>query len=271
MNEILVAPTVRFSGSVQPVRNESVNTVFKTSDYGKFSNLSDNRQINRLHVKRLTASFNDRHLMCPIIVNEKMEVIDGQHRLQAAIESDKPVHYIVVNGYGIREVQILNANQKNWNHLDFLNMFCADGKQEYLEFRNFMNEFSDFGFQSCEKILSGKMGNGRQGKLNGHKYTKRDFEEGNFQIPNLERSKRNARKLMDFKPYYSNYGNANFVAAILPLFTSKLYNHNEMLNKLSICPDKIVDAKKVQYYRAQIEEIYNYKRPKENKVSFKYE
>jgi hypothetical protein len=54
--------------------------VFKTQDYEMFKPLTGNRNVNILHVKRLIQSFQVQHLISVVIVNERYEVIDGQHR-----------------------------------------------------------------------------------------------------------------------------------------------------------------------------------------------
>jgi hypothetical protein len=168
-----IAPTPK-NGSVhtKPIRiptKETPLSVLTTTDYDQFILMDDNRNVNELHVQRLVSSFKDKHLICPIIVNEKMEVIDGQHRLQASIRSELPVHYIVVKGYGLNEVQVLNSNQKNWTKYDFLESYCAQNKKHYLDFKEFMGYFPDFGIQVSERILTEKYSNGRRQERVGGK------------------------------------------------------------------------------------------------------
>lgn len=268
-----IAPTPK-NGSVlktMVITDQPVNMVYITTDYNQFKILTDNREVNQIHVKRLVESFNEMHLVCPIIVNEKMEVIDGQHRLQASIETGLPIYYIQVPGYGIKEVQRLNANQKNWTKLDFLEMYCAQGKKTYQEFKEFMDHFPELSFQACERILTGISNGTRQGKMNGHKVQMMDFQEGKLNIPSLGLSYKNARKVMDFKDYYDGFSRGAFVSAVLPLFKSKNYDHKEMLYKLGVAPKKLTHCQNVVQYRMLLEDIYNWKRQKENKVSFRYE
>lgn len=269
-----IAPTPSKNGSVLKVPqiiDQPVNMVYITTNYNQFKILADNREVNLLHVKRLIDSFNEMHLVCPIIVNEKMEVIDGQHRLQASIETGVPIYYIQVPGYGIKEVQRLNANQKNWTKLDFLEMYCAQGKKTYIEFKEFMGHFPELSFQACERILTGLSKGTRSGHHEGKSMQMMDFQEGKLQIPNLALSYKNARKVMEFKEHYDGFSRGSFVSAILPLFKSKNYDHKEMIYKLSVAPKKLTHCQNVVQYRLLLEDIYNWKRQKENKVSFRYE
>lgn len=263
------APTPKTNGSVQ--RAQTAFSVLRTNDYDKFKLMPNNRHLNLLHVKRLVESFNQKYLVSPITINEKFEIIDGQHRLRACRETGNPIYYITVPGYGINEVQLLNTNQKNWQKMDWLHMYCAEEREPYLELRKFMTDFPDFGIQPAERIIRLMSGN-KTGMLGGTKIHMRDFEEGKLIIPNLQKSYSIAKKIMDIKPFFKDINHGTFVSALLPLLIkSKVYDHKEMIHKLSNCPIKLIKCNDVAAYRMLLEDIYNYKRLKENKVSFRYE
>ena len=86
--------------------------VMETMDYSLFSKFNGNRDVNKLHVNRIAKSMSEQFLIKPIDVNEKHEVIDGQHRLEACKETGNPLYYIVQKGWGLQEAHRLNANQK---------------------------------------------------------------------------------------------------------------------------------------------------------------
>lgn len=99
----------------------------------------------------------------------------------------------------------------------------------------------------------------------------KDFEEGKLKIPDIKKSYVIAKKIMDYKPFYENFYRGTFVSALVPLISkSEPYNHKEMIHKLSVCPIRLKDCNTVENYRSLLEDIYNYKRQKETKVSFKY-
>ena len=91
-----------------------VNQVNSTNDYSKFKTLQGNRNVNSLHIRRLKESFKEKYLLSPIVVNQNYEIIDGQHRFEAAKELNLPVNFIICNDYSLKEVQLLNTNMKNW-------------------------------------------------------------------------------------------------------------------------------------------------------------
>ena len=82
--------------------DEIVTNVYATTDYGKFKILITNRIVIDKVVKKLVKSMLESGWIgAPIVVNERMEVIDGQHRIAAAERIGIPVHYIVMEGLTI--------------------------------------------------------------------------------------------------------------------------------------------------------------------------
>ena len=257
---------------------EVVNQVRKTNDYSLFKPLVGNRVVNKLHVKRLKDSFEKTYLLNPIIVNDKYEIIDGQHRFQSARELGKPVNFIVAPGYGLREVQVLNENMKNWRKEDYLNAYCDLGHPEYLRFKGFMELFPDFSISICEALLKNLSNtassmNSRSKELiseankNGT-FLIKDFQEGNFKIRDYNYAVENAEKLMMIKPYYDGYNRTTFVSAMISIFKNENYNHAQLLSKLSYQPNAIQHCANVTQYKLLIEEIFNYR--SREKVSLRY-
>lgn len=112
----------------------------KTCDYDQFKFRDDNRKrIDTEHIKRLIDSIQTQNLleMRPIIVNQHMEVLDGQHRLLAAKELKLEIYY-EIREHENYMVPLLNI-QKEWTTYDFLNYYSRNGFQEYTRLLNFMN------------------------------------------------------------------------------------------------------------------------------------
>ena len=98
---------------------KKINEVFETKDYNMFSFISNNRSVSKGHINKIIQSMKKRRLISPILVNEKGQIIDGQHRFLAQKELGLPIPYIEQEGYGEKETQILNTNTKNWSLLDW--------------------------------------------------------------------------------------------------------------------------------------------------------
>lgn len=112
----------------------NTNQVHETKDYDKFKILKGNRSINQRNYTKIVASVKEKQLQIPILVNEKMEIIDGQHRFRAWKELNMPIYYIVVKGYGIEEVKRANAVGAVWTKADFMNTYVEEGNRNYIEF-----------------------------------------------------------------------------------------------------------------------------------------
>ncbi len=97
--------------------------VQSTTDYDEIKRVNGNRITNLAHIETLKISMSEKQLVVPAILNEKMQIIDGQHRFAACIALDIPFYYIVINGYGLADAQRMNTNMKNWTMDDFLQTY----------------------------------------------------------------------------------------------------------------------------------------------------
>jgi len=248
--------------------------VLRTTDYSQFKTLKGNREVNPVHVERLIRSFQNKHLICPIIVNQHWQIIDGQHRFETAKRLGLHVDYIVVNDYGLEEVQILNSNTSNWKAIDYLDGYCNLGYKDYIIFREFMAKYSDFTIKPCEVLLTNRMIDSSKEKQfkddSGKKRTLRhnDFINGKLKIDDLKKAEDMAEKLMMMKPYFSSYHQILFVRAMLTLFRNPNYNHAQMLSKLAQQPTVLQQCATVRQYQILLEDIYNYR--SREKVSLRY-
>lgn len=105
-----------------------------TSDYSKFKFIDANRKVSKTHVTRLVATlklFPKQIEWTPILVNEKFQIADGQHRFTALKELKLPIYYMLVRGLTIEDARRLNAGAKPWSPMDFAECFCQLGKDAY--------------------------------------------------------------------------------------------------------------------------------------------
>jgi hypothetical protein len=226
----------------------SVLEVFKTKNYEMFKYLEGNRSINALHLKRLMSSMDEQHLISPIIVNERYEIIDGQHRYEASKALNLPLYYIQIKKYGLSEVQRFNSNQKNFSYEDYLNGYCDLGYEDYIILKEFKDRYG-FEWTVTLSLLAGSHG----GKHSN------DFKQGKFKIKDLKKADANAQKLEDFSRFYAGYKRKFFSNAVLRVINSKNYNHKQMMEKLKYLSAKLVDCSSSDDYLKILETIYNYK------------
>lgn len=119
-----------------------------TTDYKQFKMLHDNRPIFRTHVQELVTSFREHPELIelrPILVNDQMEVVDGQHRLEAAKFLKIAVPYQVVPKLDIATAQLMNALQRSWRLIDFIHSYSGSGRPEYQKIERWLDDYSPIG------------------------------------------------------------------------------------------------------------------------------
>ena len=231
-------------------KDTTVNTVQVTSDYTKFQTKQGNRELNFLHLKRLTSSVKEMDLLHanPILVNEKFEIIDGQHRFNVCQELKKPIYFLMVKGLGLTEIQILNANSKNWKMEDYVDGYCSMGMQQYCEFKKYV-ETTDLGISLLLALLCGS---------DNSDYTS-DLKTGKLKLTHKNRALVILQWLKDWSEYYDGCKRRSFVLALVQLYSIKGYNHDKMMQKIKYQSAKLVDSLNTKTYLALLEEIYNFK------------
>lgn len=239
--------------------------LYQTTAYDVFSYLEGNRDRNEAHIVALMKSFlNDGYLFTIIYVNEKMEIIDGQHRFEAARRLALPIYFIVVPGWGIKHVSILNVQSKNWTPEDFMNTHVKNGNKDYIRFKEFYDKFN-FDITTCQLILLGK-------RLS-HTNEGDPFRGGQMKCSPKELSAGylKAQKILDFKEFHpKGYFRRNFVDAMLRLLKAKGYDHKRMIEKLKKKPDltlKQADSLRREEYLTLFIEKFNVRY--KNKIKIK--
>ena len=106
--------------------------IFKTYDYSLFKKLRGNRDLREAHLKAITKSMEEDGYSHNLVqVNEKMEVIEGQHHVESCKALGLPVYYYVVEGANINDVSVLNTTRKSWSFDDWMGRYVKYNYQEY--------------------------------------------------------------------------------------------------------------------------------------------
>lgn len=120
--------------------NKVVGQIYETDDYSMFRKLAGNRYTKG--EKKIIQSISDvGYVRNPILVNEKMEIIDGQNRFEALKTLGYPIQYIMQAGIGLRECRALNIGQTNWGTWDYIESYAAQGNESYQRVKALIVEF----------------------------------------------------------------------------------------------------------------------------------
>lgn len=210
--------------------NEVVTEIRKTNNYPMFKNMIGNREIKDKNYKKLIRSMSEKQLIIPILVNEKLEIIDGQHRFNACKTLQLPVYYYIIPGYEIEDVKRANLVSCNWNLDDYLNLHIQLAKGEYAKFLDLKNKYNLKTSQLLEIIAT----------LEQKEYgrVRLCFEDGSFEIDNIMIIEKFLMDLSDFSSFKDCYS-TKFSKAFLRLYMHNAYNHTHMQKKLKTLSHKL--------------------------------
>jgi len=224
----------------------------ETTNYEMFSFMKTNRTIGNGLVERLMKSINSIGYVVarPIIVNESMVVIDGQHRLEACKRLNIPVHYEISNVNMHDAMLQLNMNQEIWRLNEYIQSYANSGIYCYKELVKFEDKYH-LGVSNniviCNSGYTGKSIKIRNG-------VEFDLNENRDKI---------ALFLIACRPYLSFYKHKTFVNAVV-LLHKKTNNDNciKVLNKLPSIKQQVL----VSDYLCLFENILNRHKHESNRV-----
>ena len=221
-----------------------------TQDYTLFERISGNRKLSQPHVNRLLEAIQDSPdtiTYNPIIVNDKFEVIDGQHRLEAIKKLGLPVHYVKVNDIGLQTVQKLNSLSKSWTPTDYAKSFAENGIEAYQTYLDFQSTFK-LNFDVLMKYLS--LDKPMTGAL---------FKSGGFVTPDPQLSHDLCTFLVDIAEYIERARNRNVANGFFQVINSDNYDHVRMLRQLKKFGHLWTEQALPNDYAREFEYLYNYR------------
>ena len=245
----------------------------------------DNRKVNKSHVTRIASAMKQKNLLkdLPILVRQEKDgvyVVDGQHRLGAAILLGAEVYCKKAEIMEKKHISLINSISKKWTKLEYLDHFCEHGKSDYVKLKKFFTQANSFGLglgvvgkimmsdrfivdrASGEKTSSyRKPGCITVNKSIGKKCTWPDFEAGLFEYPE------NDTFAWDFVDHYRFFTNIlpksftktrSFQLAIYVLFCDDAYDADKMKRQIEKQASGVMSSKDANGYIDQLEAVYNY-------------
>lgn len=222
----------------------------ETKNYDKFSFIESNRDYNRGHVERLKQAFEETGNLTkvqPILVNDKFEIIDGQHRFVACRDLGETIYYTMVPGLTVRDARQMNILHRRWTIDDYAKSYAMAGNPNY---RKIIELQEDYGF-NWGVIVIYSLGQAPSG------FTK-DFRNGDFVLPDEKAARERLDALADVGVYVPFVGDKSFTRAFLNILKVDGYDQKRMLRKLELHQSMLERRGDVQGYSRLLEEIYNF-------------
>lgn len=228
-----------------------INAVYRTKDYRQFKRLEGNRAVPQSRINKIKQSIqNVGYVQSPIVVNDKMEIIDGQGRVEALKSLELPVDYIVVNGIGINECRAMNINQSNWIVMDFVESYAEEGNDSYIFFQNLMKAYGKLGIVAVNNAVTGLASTNNEAiKCGKFVCTLQDYER--------------AVKILDYEKRFIGIvkkmtGRADYIyIAIGFCYESECIDNDRLFEKLGEKYDRFHAPANVEQALDEISKIYN--------------
>lgn len=141
------------------MKDKVISSVRETTDYNKFKFLEENREVTKKALTRIRKSVErDGWRNYPITVNEKMEIIEGQHTFLYAKEHGLPIRYFVQEGATKKDCQIMNSARTRWNYADYIHYFSKSGDISYKYIELLIKRFSSIPVSTVvNQVVKGDM------------------------------------------------------------------------------------------------------------------
>lgn len=130
-----------------------------TTNHDQFKKITGNRPVNEKKVKKMVQTIKEGANFlpfCPVIVDEKFRIMDGQHRLAACRILNHPVYYVVAkNRAKVSDVSNLNTNATSWSLANFIDSYAKQGVVSYQQLSRLKGKFSWAPFGILAAMCSG--------------------------------------------------------------------------------------------------------------------
>jgi hypothetical protein len=236
------------------------NTILSTRNYDIFKFLHNNRELARGHVEALRKAFEETGNLTrvqPILVNENMQIIDGQHRFTVAKELGEPIFYIVSPGLTVTDARSMNILHRNWTIDDFARSYADGGDSNYIRYLILLDTFN----VSHTTLLS---------YINNEKKERQysEFRAGDFSFTSEQQDAAidKLSKLTEILEFLPVGRDNHFTLAYLQVLNVPDFNQKRMLTKAKRLGGQFKRYATIVDYLRALEELYNYQHTEANRV-----
>lgn len=222
----------------------------QTTNYDQFKLVTSNREIDKNHLKSLIKNIKENNLLHvnPIVVNELMQIIDGQHRLEAARILQVPIYYII-GEVNEKDIASLNKCKKNWSPMDYINYWAIKKRPGFHQLAKVLSENRNIPLSTALALLSST----------GTRELDR-IRNGEIDTLNYPNAIKIVQALKDLHEQYDFVMERAFVVALRKSFDHELFEFDHLQQNLKDgLSRRFVKCYTIFEYLQMIQEIYNYR------------
>jgi len=234
--------------------------ILTTTNYNLFKFLKNNRPIGEKRVLNLMSimkEFPNFFQFSPVKCNPEHEVLDGQHRVEAAKRLKIPIAYQIVEGVTIEQIRDSNDYKADWTTKDYIYSHEAENNKNYQLYREFQTTYG-FDLSAALMLLTGLFSHNR---LNSEK-----FKNGKFVVTHMEDAVMVANMLEKIKAFHKPASTKHFIVAFNKFRTHPNFVFSTFLTRLEANPKFLQKASNTKTYCENLCEVWNYRVAKVNKI-----
>lgn len=221
-----------------------------TEDYGMFTQLPGNRNVDPAHVKNLVRQIEKNGNLIdkfPIVVNSDMQILDGQHRFEALRQLKEPVVYEIRENVNIDEVRNINTTHKNWGWKDYAVSYADLGNDNYARLLNLHQHFG-YGYGILLAYCGATIDKRRS----------QNFYNGHFEMKDQEHAFKMLKQYQQIEELIPVHAGRDLALALRDIMSVKEYNHARMVEKIrKFGSKKLINVRGKTEYERLLEDIYN--------------
>lgn len=237
--------------------------IVKTFNLDQFRIVDGNRDLDESHVRKLMQNIKE-HGFDPqfyIRVNENMQIIDGQHRVEAVRRLYKkgikiPIYYYRQPGTTLKDCIKSNELQKGWGRINYVKAYATDPtcvtREDYATLYDLYLKYKDsVSLNLLTGICLGFINGGSTGQM---------VESGKFQIGrNYDEIIYICDYLTDIKqPLKEMQHHTAYCQAVIWAITNKKIDANALKYQIHKYYDKCERIRSVEDALRQLSYIYHY-------------
>lgn len=227
-----------------------------TNDYTRFVTNKEQRPINTSHARKIAENMADcgfipsKPIQCYKEGN-KLVVVDGHHRLEAAKTAGVYLYYIVEPKQCQESMAAENSLVKPWAQIDFVRLYANRGGKDYMELLAYQEKGIPLNM-AASMLITNSAGSGNAGK---------SIKNGTFKI----KSRNLINSVLSFLDEFSKSNPAirtnNFIAAIsscilcgeidIEILRSRIRENTSMIEKTSTYDAMLEQFERVYNFRSR--------------------
>lgn len=240
--EVPLEPKVKVRPDT-PFRTES----FMSYNYTQFE-MGKNRKISKKHLNGIIDSIISLGFLPQfrVLVTKSGFIIDGQHRLMAAMEAKKAYYYEYCD-LSTDLIALLNNLQLKWKPIDYVEYYAHSKNPNYVKLLEVIDMYKDFSYSSITAVI------------NPFRSSEVSYEvaNGSFEFPNQAAVIKLLTFLTAFSEFIPLYSKRAFVRGFVAFHKScKGYDHDHMKAAIKKNNYKFTNGNEVGYYLNLLREIY---------------